>query len=254
MAGSSEPLADDEVALFWAEPAALAGACGPEALDDAERARLAGMAAAPATHFLAGRALLRAAVRACFGPAARGIRVRAAGGGRPVLEGAACAGTGASLSHTRGLVVCALARGAAVGVDAEWLGRRLEPLRLAERFFAPDEASRLRRAPAEARPALFLRLWTAKEAFLKARGEGIAGGLSRVTVVEEPGGARLVLDAGLADDGAAWQLEWRAPQPDHVVACAVRRGAGPRRALRLRALGPGDPALRPERGKPNPLE
>ena len=54
-----------------------------------------------------------------------------------------------SLSHTRGLVVCAVALRDAVGVDVEWAGRESAPLELARRFFAPAEAERLAKLPPE---------------------------------------------------------------------------------------------------------
>jgi 4'-phosphopantetheinyl transferase len=49
-------------------------------------------------------------------------------------------------------------------------------VRLADRWFDPAEAAWLRDQPADARPAAFLLLWTAKEALGKALGTGLRGG------------------------------------------------------------------------------
>jgi 4'-phosphopantetheinyl transferase len=248
---SLPPLGVDEVALYCAAPGPLADCARSRGwtadLLAGERARLARMAAAPGARFLAGRVLLRAALLEGLGPHAAGVRLRAPDGGRPELEGAASDGASASLAHTHGLVVCALARGATVGVDVEWLGRRLAPQPLADRFFAPDEAERLRRTAASTRSAAFLRLWTAKEAYLKARGLGIAGHLSRVAVVEDGEPPALRLDPSLADDASAWQLAWCTPTREHVAAWVVRHGCQPPRRPRLRPLDPASVASLIER-------
>jgi len=60
-----------------------------------------------------------------------------------------------------------------VGIDVEWTKRPVEALSLAERFFNPTENEMLKQA-ADPLP-LFWKFWTAKEALLKASGEGIVG-------------------------------------------------------------------------------
>ena len=84
-----------------------------------------------------------------------------------------------SLTHCRGLAACAVApAGLDVGVDAEPLERRVEPLRLARRFFTPEEADALAAvADEDERRRAFLRLWTLKEATVKALGTGLAHSL-----------------------------------------------------------------------------
>ncbi len=78
-------------------------------------------------------------------------------------------GAFASLSHTHGAVAVACAA-RAVGIDIETAARGGDPVRLAARYFAPDEYAALARlAPAEAACA-FSRRWTAKEALMKAAG------------------------------------------------------------------------------------
>jgi 4'-phosphopantetheinyl transferase len=59
-----------------------------------------------------------------------------------------------------------------VGLDLERRGERPRRERIAGRFFNPEEARE-----AAASPARFLELWTLKEAYLKALGLGLPGGL-----------------------------------------------------------------------------
>lgn len=100
-----------------------------------------------------------------------------------------------SLSHTRGLGLCAVlhsdgSRAASspvgVGVDGEYTSRKIEALELAERFFSPSEAELLRDLDAEPRAQTFFRLWTLKEAVVKALGLGLSQNLSSFSCGVDP--------------------------------------------------------------------
>jgi 4'-phosphopantetheinyl transferase len=126
-----------------------------------------------------------------------------------------------NLSHTRGLVACALARRDDLGLDVEDLSRREASPGLAERHFAPAEVALLAAAPPAARHETFLRIWTLKEAFVKATGDGIGLGLDRFAFTLDP--PRLHFAPGSAGDAAAWRfLQWQ-PTPRHILAVALRR-------------------------------
>lgn len=102
--------------------------------------------------------------------------------GRPLLDGRA-RGLRFSLSHSGDIAVVAVAAKIRVGVDAERVRPVRRLLRIARRYFAPSEYRRLRELGDEGeRARVFLRCWTRKEAFLKALGCGIAGGLGRFDV------------------------------------------------------------------------
>ena len=78
-----------------------------------------------------------------------------------------------SVSHSKDRVLYALTRGGEVGVDVERFRPGLDWSGLADRFFAPEEARRLRRAGRWAGRAGFYRLWTQKEAMAKADGANL---------------------------------------------------------------------------------
>lgn len=76
-----------------------------------------------------------------------------------------------SLSHTGEYAVCAVAD-RELGCDAERLAEA--DLKLAERFFCPEEAADIAAQPTrEERDRLFFRYWTLKESFMKATGLGM---------------------------------------------------------------------------------
>jgi 4'-phosphopantetheinyl transferase len=79
-----------------------------------------------------------------------------------------------NVTHTEGVVVLAVAQGSPVGVDVESSGRPMNFEGLARRFFAPEEAAVIEAADEGQRAALFYRIWTLKEAYVKAIGKGLA--------------------------------------------------------------------------------
>ncbi len=83
-------------------------------------------------------------------------------------------------AHASGLVTLAVGRMPLLGVDVE-SAERLVSLSIARRYFSTREVESLLALPPEQQPRRFLRLWTLKEAYLKAVGVGIAGGLDRMT-------------------------------------------------------------------------
>lgn len=84
-----------------------------------------------------------------------------------------------NLSDTSGGTVVAVTAQGRVGIDLERADRSLPALRLARRWFSPEEAAALAIRPETVRAAEFVRLWTAKEASCKATGTGIFGHLDR---------------------------------------------------------------------------
>ena len=115
-----------------------------------------------------GILLYQAMERHGMDPAA--VRIAETAGGQPFLPDEPAFHF--SLSHAGAWAVCAVC-GAPVGCDVEKSGRG--SLRLAERFFHPEELEALRR---EAEPRnfdrLFTGLWTRKESYLKAVGQGLS--------------------------------------------------------------------------------
>lgn len=122
-----------------------------------------------------GRGLLREALGRAAGCPAREVVFGYGGHGKPTL--ANDPSLRFNLSHSGGLALLALSRSGEVGVDVE-LPRARRTDDLARRYFAPGEQQRLFSIVDPAvRADAFFRLWTCKEAFLKATGEGLSRSL-----------------------------------------------------------------------------
>ena len=91
-----------------------------------------------------------------------------------------------SLSHSGSFAACALSDHP-VGLDLEQRGRMSEPL--LRRSFSPEEQSLVRAA--EDPDLLFTRLWTGKESFVKATGQGVLSPLREIQPLEPPSGVSI---------------------------------------------------------------
>lgn len=204
--------------LPMAEPPAGGWTGWADRLDAAEQARAARFRqAADRDAYIAAHALLRALVATVPGAPPPGEwRMAAEPGGRPVVPGL---GLGVSLSHTGGMVACAVGP-AETGVDVEALDRAVAPEALAPACLTPTETAALLGLPPAARPERFLRLWTLKEAVAKAMGEGLSRDLTRLGFRLDP---PRVAEGAVAEE---WMLAQLWPDARHVVALAVRHDAG----------------------------
>jgi 4'-phosphopantetheinyl transferase len=207
-----------------------------ELLDAAERERAARFKFLEhRNQFVISRALLRQALGRYLRIDARDLRFRTTANGKPEL--AAKSDLQFNLSHTRGVTVFAVARRRHVGVDVERIRADTNALELAERFFSPPEVQWLRSQPASEHVPSFFSCWTAKEAYIKAHGEGLSMPLSSFGVLPVPGasGSRLQLnvyaDPEEARRWSMWRLELgpdlRAALAVEGESCKVRLGRWP---------------------------
>jgi 4'-phosphopantetheinyl transferase len=135
------------------------------------------------------------------------------------------------------LVALAVAQGHRVGVDVED-ARRVVREDVAGRFFAPSEVADLRALPDAAQARVFFDYWTLKEAYIKARGMGLAIPLGDFAVALRPPAAPTIAFVdGFDDDAARWQFRQAWPTPDHRLGLAIER-TGNDLDVRLRTLTP----------------
>jgi phosphopantetheine--protein transferase-like protein len=129
-----------------------------------------------------------------------------------------------SFSSSQGFY-CACASGEnELGIDVERRRSVDNVLDLAGRFFAPEEAAAIAASPLEARSEMFLHMWTAKEAGLKALGLGIVDGLNRFVVVRDERSYRLA-NPNVDVEFTHWHLNHVSADRDHVLAVVHRAKA-----------------------------
>jgi 4'-phosphopantetheinyl transferase len=126
-----------------------------------------------------------------------------------------------NLSHARGLALYAIASGGQVGIDIEDLRTDFPWAEVAERFFSSQEHRALHALPADMRYQAFFNCWTRKEAYLKARGDGLVHPLDRFSVSLRPGEPAELLYSEIPGEVARWSLLELWPGPGYVAAMAV---------------------------------
>lgn len=129
-----------------------------------------------------------------------------------------------NLSHTRGVVACAIAQSMAVGIDVERTDRATDGGAIAERFFSPSEAAALRATHNDTQ-IRFVEIWTLKEAFIKAIGLGLSQPLDVFSFSLD--GSMIRFTAPPECCSAEWQFVLYAPYPETRVAVAVHSPEGP---------------------------
>jgi 4'-phosphopantetheinyl transferase len=126
-----------------------------------------------------------------------------------------------NLSHTSGLVVCAVAKARAIGIDVENVRRATEFADLAPRVFSPIELSTFRKTAPEMQREVFFSFWTLKEAYIKARGMGLSLALDGFSFDLAGPSPRVHFTERCPDDSERWQFRQYAPTADHRMAIAV---------------------------------
>jgi len=192
-------------------------------LDEEERERAVRFKfPAPRHQFVISRVLLRRALGRYRQIEAREVRFRTTANGKPELSEAG--DLHFNLSHSEGVTVFALARHRQVGIDVERIRQDTNALELAERFFSRPEVQWLRSQPAAQHIPAFFTCWTAKEAYIKAQGEGLSLPLSSFGVLPVVASASSKLRLDVFDDpeeSSRWCMSRLDLGPDLRAALAV---------------------------------
>jgi len=174
-------------------------------------------------HFIVARGVLRAILGGYLNRAPECLSFCYSSHGKPSLAGDSDGDTiRFSVSHSHGVALYAVTRGREVGIDLERIRSDLTVAEIAERFFSPREVATLRELPTEAQREAFFRCWTRKEAYIKARGEGLSLPLDQFDVSLAPGEpAAIVGTQPDPSEASRWSLQELIPAPGFVAALAV---------------------------------
>ncbi len=177
------------------------------------------------TRFIAARGMLRATLARYTAEQPAALRFHYTSAGKPALAGPRNHKLSFNLTHSHNLALLAVTQSARIGVDLELIADA-DYSTIAQQFFAANELHALNALPPNQRRAAFYRCWVCKEAFIKARGEGLNLALDRFAVSvtpDEP--AALLHVAGDAGEARHWQFATLTPAAGFVAALCVERQA-----------------------------
>jgi 4'-phosphopantetheinyl transferase len=124
--------------------------------------------------FITARGILRELLAAYVDEPASALKFDYGAFGKPILRAAGLRKSMRfNLSHSHDLSLYAFSGFREVGVDIELLRPDFAGEEIASRFFAPQEVADLLTLPPELRVEGFFNCWTRKEAYVKARGDGL---------------------------------------------------------------------------------
>lgn len=159
----------------------------PEECDRAARFRVE----RPRTDFILTRSALRFLLAGYLKKTPQELAFRLTEYGKPLLDEPS--DLRFNVSHTEGLALLAFVRQREIGVDVERIRPEPDARKLAERFFSVHERDAMQHLHGDALQEAFFRCWSRKEAYIKARGEGLSLPLSQFDVSVEANISRVFL-------------------------------------------------------------
>lgn len=176
--------------------------------------------------FLATRLLIRHTAAVALGTEPFALELRYDLGGRVHVRGHDQVDV--SLSHTADLLLCGISSVGAIGVDAEPVDRRLDGRDVAALMCTDSERLRLSATAPDDRNALLLHLWTLKEAYSKALGQGLRFPFTEFGFRLGDSEARLERADGTPVKDPTWRFATQDVGSGYLVAVAVQDTGGPK--------------------------
>ncbi len=176
--------------------------------------------------YVVAHAFLRRVLASYLHADPREIPLRVGAHGKPQLALAPGPDLRFNLSHSRGVAMCAVVVGSEVGIDVEVTDANMADPAVVRRFFSRREVADLESVASDAWVASFLRCWTRKEAFVKAKGEGLSLPLDRFDVSLRQGEPAAILRT--ADDPrevARWRIHDISDRGGRYLAAVVTHAA-----------------------------
>ena len=128
-----------------------------------------------------------------------------------------------NLSHSHGIALYALTLHRDLGIDLEQIRTDWPSEQIAARFFTPSEVAQLRALPANVWHEAFFHCWTRKEAYIKARGEGVSLSLDKFEVSLAPGDSAALLSVkGDPQEASRWSMKELTVGPGYAAALVVQ--------------------------------
>lgn len=172
-------------------------------------------------HFIAARGVLRQLLGRYLQKDPKDIVFSYTSYGKPFLVDYTCLQF--NISHSKGYALFGIVQEFPIGIDLEFIRPKIEFERLAKRFFSPNETQALLKLSATERYHGFFNCWTRKEAFIKAKGEGLSLPLDQFEVSLVPNTpAKLMATHWNPLEAADWHLHELFPQTNFVGALAVK--------------------------------
>jgi 4'-phosphopantetheinyl transferase len=175
--------------------------------------------------FIAARAILREILANYLKINSDALRFEYSDRGKPRLAKSMEASNWQfNVSHSEELALYGFTYNNRIGVDVEYLRSMNDGAKIAERFFSAQESQLIANLSDEQQKQAFFQLWTAKEAYLKAIGEGLKGSLAGVDInlnLDSAKSLALLSIEGNVEAAASWLMYSCVPETDYIATVAI---------------------------------
>jgi 4'-phosphopantetheinyl transferase len=171
-------------------------------------------------HYSAARGLLRLILSSYLSEDPRNLRFTYNPYGKPALDSNLLQ---FNVSHSQGLALYAVARHHQVGIDLEYMRTDFGWRQIVEQYFSAQEFNALIQLPESQQCRAFFDGWTRKEAYIKAKGQGLSIPLNQFDVALSPAEpAALLRTQWDSDEAAQWTLHALHPAENYAGAIAIQ--------------------------------
>jgi 4'-phosphopantetheinyl transferase len=172
--------------------------------------------------FVVGRGILRIILGRYLAISPHRVQLHHSVAGKPAISPSqAGQGVEFSVSHSHGLILCAVTCSRRIGIDIERFRTIPNSDHIAQHILSLREHAVFRALPPKQRQRAFFYSWTRKEAYLKACGEGLSRSLNQIDVSVAP--FEPACQPRIQGEPQAlrrWSLQELAPAPGYIAALA----------------------------------
>lgn len=127
-----------------------------------------------------------------------------------------------NISHTKGMIACAFSKAKFIGIDIESTTREINHVDFANSIFSQAEFRQIKGLSEIEGRELFFKIWTLKEAYLKALGVGIVDNLNEINFDVLAKQITMNRSPSFFDQSNDWHWYLENPSPQHQLALAYR--------------------------------
>jgi 4'-phosphopantetheinyl transferase len=173
-------------------------------------------------HFVVSHGMLRTILGGYVNQRPEELRFHFEEHGKPYLEPSANFGRiSFNMAHSNELALVGVCRRSRIGVDIEYKDPRHATVEIARRHFAREELAAFAALPVSAQAEAFFTTWTRKEAYIKARGEGVFLGLDSFAIVSDAEARPVLVRTSHHDGLQSWHFRDFCLHEHYAAALAV---------------------------------
>jgi len=185
--------------------------------------------------FLLSRGLLRHILSSYLDKSADSINISTNAAGKPFLQESNLT---FNISHSGDFLLYGFCLASSIGVDIQKIFSISNPDTIIKNVFSLEERDYLESLPESGRMHTFFAIWTAKEAYLKALGDGFREPPTGISTIPDPTSQDYSLNHPSRDDqGPAWTIQSIEINTEYKAALAVNRDISQLQEIRFKPVG-----------------